>query len=243
MKVYIQCDGTGMPYNLNTYSAMLGFRQMGFETILFYDPKELKNSELNDVIAGGVGRVRGRLEEFGIIPAEIDYPKELMPYLGRRIWQSTIKEVIQAQHRWPLFMKPLTGKLFPGKVVASERDLIGSFQPKSNPAVLCSEVLSFRREWRCFVRYGKILDIRSYKGDLRAAYDYHVIAAAVRDYQSAPAAYGIDFGITSNGETRLVEVNDGYSLGSYGLDPLLYAKLLAARWAEITRTEDECAFD
>lgn len=35
-------------------------------------------------------------------------------------------------------------------------------------------------------------------------------------------------------ETRLVEVNDAYSAGDYGLDPLLYARFLEARWCEMT---------
>jgi hypothetical protein len=65
----------------------------------------------------------------------------------------------------------------------------------------------------------------------------------VRSYVDSPSAYSIDIGLTDIDETIIVEINDGYSLGSYGLDPLLYAKLLSARWAELTGTEDECAFD
>lgn len=42
--------------------------------------------------------------------------------------------------------------------------------------------------------------------------------------------------------TRSIEVNEGYSLASYGLYDIRYAKLLAARWAELTDTVDECAF-
>ena len=33
-------------------------------------------------------------------------------------------------------------------------------------------------------------------------------------------------------------MNDGYSLGFYGLEPTLYASLLAARWAEQNGTTD-----
>lgn len=45
------------------------------------------------------------------------------------------------------------------------------------------------------------------------------------------------------GRTLLIEVNDGYALGCYGLFYLDYAKLLSARWAELTKTVDECAFE
>lgn len=107
----------------------------------------------------------------------------------------------------------------------------------------CSEVKNIITEWRCFVRYGKILDIRRYKGELGKIYSLKTVRDMVQAYIDAPAAYSLDIGLTENNETIIVEVNDGYSLGSYGLDPLLYAKLLSARWAELTGTEDECAFD
>lgn len=65
---------------------------------------------------------------------------------------------------------------------------------------------------------------------------------AVADYTTAPNGYGIDFGLTSDGKTLLLEVNEGYSLGTYGLLPIKYAKLLSARWAELTGTDDACKF-
>lgn len=51
--------------------------------------------------------------------------------------------------------------------------------------------------------------------------------------------YGINFGVTSKGETLLVEVNEGYALGCYGLFLDLYVKLIITRWAELTDTLDE----
>ena len=49
-------------------------------------------------------------------------------------------------------------------------------------------------------------------------------------------------GVTDTGESILIEINDGYSLGAYGLQSVQYAQLLSARWAELTGTEDECDF-
>lgn len=48
----------------------------------------------------------------------------------------------------------------------------------------------------------------------------------------------MDFGVTEDGRTILIEVNDGYSLGAYGLEPTLYTRLLTARWAELNGTDD-----
>lgn len=66
--------------------------------------------------------------------------------------------------------------------------------------------------------------------------------AGGQDGVGAPAGYAADFGVTGDGRTLLVEINDGYPLGCYGLQHNLYAQLLSARWAELVGTEDECNF-
>lgn len=243
MKVYIQCNKDFMPYNKNAYTAMDGFCQMGIETVLFQKKDELKESQPEDVIVGGIGTVKSRFAELGIVVPDIDYPEELEAYLGRRVWKSNISDLLLNKVEFPVFVKPLEGKLFTGSLISSERDFIGKVTAGSSFFVYYSEVIPLEAEFRCYVRYKKILDIKRYKGKLNVFYDYGVISAAISDYKSAPAAYGIDFGVTKDNRTVLIEVNDGYSLGNYGLDSLLYAKLLSARWAEMTGTRDLCAFD
>ncbi|MBO4998416.1 MAG: ATP-grasp domain-containing protein [Lachnospira sp.] len=92
------------------------------------------------------------------------------------------------------------------------------------------------------MRYGQILDIRRYKGSLGLCYDMEMVQQMIAHYKHAPAGYALDIGVTKQKDTIIVEVNDGYSLGSYGLDPLLYAKLLSARWAELTKGKNACKF-
>ncbi len=243
MKAYIQSYPNGVPHNYNFMNAWQGFREMGFEIVPFNDAETLKTSTRNDIIVGYVNTVRNRLFDFGITAPEMDYPKELENYLGRKIWQTTMKNVSNDPTCWPVFVKPLEDKQFTGVVVRSTKDLIGCGIEGVDQDVYCSEIVDFVAEWRCFVRYGKILSVRPYKGDWRSHYDASVIENSVREFASAPKGYAIDFGLTKDGRTLLIEVNDGYALGCYGLFYLDYAKLLSARWAELTGTEDECAFD
>lgn len=63
-----------------------------------------------------------------------------------------------------------------------------------------------------------------------------IVRTALGAYRNAPAGYGADFGISSDGRTVLVETNDGYALGYMGIAESCYAELLAARWREITGT-------
>lgn len=217
-------------------------RHMGFETVLFETVDELGACEREDVVVGGLGVVRARLRSVGVDASEINYPKELRPFLGRRLWKTTIDHVNTEVGTWPLFMKPVEGKRFTGCVVAGTRDLVGKGCCGKDFPVICSEAIDFVSEYRCFVRRGEILDVRRYRGDWSKAPSRKVIEQAIAAYDSAPAGYAADFGVTSDGRTLLVEVNDGYSLGPYGLWPDLYAQLLSARWAQMVGTNDSCDF-
>jgi len=119
---------------------------------------------------------------------------------------------------------------------------VGCAEQFSDTPVWVSEIVEFAAEWRVFVRYGELLDVRPYKGNWRLHFDAQVIENAVKDFATAPAGYALDFGVTKCGRTLLVEANDGYSIGHYGLYFINYAKLLSARWAQLTGQRDVCSF-
>ena len=48
-------------------------------------------------------------------------------------------------------------------------------------------------------------------------------------FTKSPKAYILDVGITDNDLNVLIEVNDAYSISSYGLSPVLYAKYSESR--------------
>lgn len=242
MRAFIQTKEDGKIYNDNFFKAFLAFHEMGFETVPFHNNEGLRKSNLEDIVVGYVGTVRSRLNDFGIVAPEMDYPDELTEYLGRKVWKSRINTINCNPNLWPVFVKSVEDKKFTGVVVRSQHDLMGCGSCYENAECICSEIVNFVAEWRVFVRYGKIIDVRPYKGDWRIHYDHNIIESAVDKFLSAPKGYAIDFGVTDDGRTLLIEVNDGYALGSYGLYYPEYAKLLSARWAELTGTEDECDF-
>ena len=240
MKVHIQADPQGFPETETEYTAWQGFQALGFRPVFYRSEGELADCRPDDLIVGGVSVVKRRLESYGIRVPEYDYPEELAGFLGRRIWTDTLEGVLSRPDRWPVFVKPVRDKVFVGFLLRKESDVPRLRQAKPDEPVLCSEPVGFQAEWRAFVRYGTVWDVRPYRGDWRCRYDPDVIQRAVSGYREAPAGYGMDFGVTEDGRTLLVEVNDGFSLGSYGLDPLQYAKLLSARWCELVGIHDEC---
>lgn len=240
MRAFIPCKD-GVPLNANFYAAWLGFKEMGFEIIEYFDRKKLEAATKNDIVVGGIGSCRFVLERLKRDIPSLNYPQSLQSYLGRRIWQTTINQVHTDTDSWPLFIKPVQDKIFTGKVVREIADVTSCGTNNTNPEVICSELVDFKAEWRVFVRYGEILDVRPYGGNWRYAFNPTTIEQAIKDFEGAPAGYGIDFGITADNRTLLVEVNDGYALGSYGLQHNLYAQLLSARWSELMGVADELA--
>lgn len=241
MRPYIQSKAD-IPGGINFFNAYQGFSEMGLECVMFNDVEELDTSLRSDVVVGGLGVVQHALARFGVEAPHIDYPAELESYLGRCVWTSTLQEIAERPDTWPVFVKPVDEKRFTGLIIRDDRDLRHVVSGEIGGEVLCSNPVELLAEWRCFVRYGTVLDVRPYAGDWHVHYDAEVIDGMVRDYVSAPAGYAADIGVTGDGRTILVEVNDGYALGCYGLQHNLYAKLLSARWAELVGVPDECAF-
>lgn len=245
MKAWIQTDANGDYYNVNAFIANEGFQTLGWETQKFHVLEDITGNDPEELVVGGIANVRGRLKNLGIrrSSGEIDYPDSLRKYLHRNIWSSTLEELMLREEQWNVFVKPKNEtKKFAGKVIRKHLDFVGLVDPDSPTEIWCSEIIPFRTEWRCFIRYGSILDIRRYKGDWDTQPDVSVIENAIADFVGAPAAYALDFGIDTTGRMVLVEVNDGHSLGSYGIQPTNYARFLSARWAEMTHTRDYLHF-
>lgn len=243
MRAYIQCDSHGIPADYDFFNAYCGFRDMGIETVFYCDYEQLSSSEKCDVVVGYIGPVKVRLKDFGVTLPDIDYPESILEYLGRTVRKSTINTIANKPEAWNVFIKPVYNKAFKGRVVTSAKDLIGCGTCNSDTEVYVSDVVNFVSEYRAFVRYGKILDIRHYGGAWNIFPNSKVILDCINSYKDSPKAYAADFGVTSDGRTLLIEINATCSIGSYGLEVVQYAKLLSARWAELTNTTDECAFD
>lgn len=242
MRIFIKTDMNGFPETETDYTAWQGFENLGFRPIFFRSEEELNDCRPDDLIVGGVSITRRRLAAYGISVPEYDYPEELDDLMDRAVWTDTLEGVLSKPETWPVFVKPVRDKAFVGFVLRKETDVPRLRDTRRDEPVLCSEIVDFRREWRVFVRYGNIVDVRPYSGDWHYQYDPDVIEQAVAHYKSDPAGYAMDFGVTEDGRTLLVEVNDGFALGSYGIDPVEYAKLLSARWCELVGIHDECDY-
>lgn len=217
-----------------------GLWMQGVETVDFTSMEDIATFEdlAPDVgVAGYIGDVLKALQVMGLDPPLLlDYPEVLKPFLRREVYQTTFGAFRDVKHAGPLFIKPAKDhKLFTGLVwegTREQRFLLGPVQ--NDVPIWVSEPLNFVSEYRTFILNGEVLDCRRYKGDWSKAPDRLIVSAAVAFMNSvAPVAYCLDFGITDKGETTLVEANDGFAMGPYGLAPPQYACMIASRWREL----------
>lgn len=219
--------------------ARRGMWTHGVETKPFYWVDDLAEKlDLSPTVgvAGFIGDVHAGLKAMGKTPPEnVDYPEELQPYLGRTLGTATMVEVRSSIE--PIFIKPKEHKLFTGLLwVGDVESRARTVTVPDDTLLWTSTPVQFVAEYRAFILQGHILDVRLYRGDWSKAPDRLLIEQATAAHQEAgaPIAYCCDWGVTSDGLTLLVERNEGYSFGHYGLKPADYARMLSARWSEMT---------
>lgn len=225
--------------NINTFTAWQGLQALGYDTA-FFAPEEVETLQLdaNTPVVAGIPVVWRALQMLNVRVGALEaIPDELGEFAGRAFGEGTLGDIRArfAGGGSSVFIKPCapSGKLFGGHVVARFRDLIQTASFPDETRVWWSDALELRGEFRGFILRGELVGWRHYFGDFRCALDFDQVEAALSRWTSRPVACAMDWALTAQNETVLVEVNDAYSLGCYGLAPHLYAPMLAERWREI----------
>ena len=244
-----------IPHSCNFANAMYGFRELGAEIVPYHTIDEIYNDvDKDDIVLDYIDQCNTIFGKFGVEPHIPDYPDRMKPFLGRKIWKDTIDSIASNEEKWSagFFVKPIRDKAFTGKIISSIADLVGCGNSTENYEVLVSEPLDILAEWRGFITYDKLVDLRPYGMLLdrtRKSYLYHYDGLIIQkmmeifcEWEDRPAACSMDICYTKDGRTLLVEFNDAYSLGAYGLPSITYAKLISARWAQLLNREDEYRF-
>lgn len=229
--------------NVNAFVADAGFRERGFEVASF-EWREMRTGEVKldqeTIVMGGVNAVKSALTQLGHVPpTAVDYPRGCEPFLKRRLWKTTWR-AIRAMD-WdtgstpPVFVKPRhKHKAFTGLVVRRFSDLVRTARFEDDMELWASDPVNFVSEYRVFVLRNEIVGLKHYKGAPLVLPDVSVIQNLRAAVEDVPVAYGLDVGVTDNNQTLLIECNDGFALGGYGLSPIRYTELLLTRWEEMT---------
>ena len=250
MKVWTKINFHGDYHSHNIAQAVYGFRELGAEIIKYHKIDEIYDLvSREDIVLDYIDQIKTIFNKFNVEIPNLDYPVALSNYYGRTIWRDTINSINSNPEKWGIFVKPIREKAFTGKIIKDTSDLVGCGSCYENYEVYCSEILNIKREWRAFILYDELIDIRPYNGDYHYQYNTNVLDSVIKSFcrwEERPMACSIDFAVIEDGfgnkKTIVVEVNDAYALGCYGLNHIDYAKLISARWAQLLNRKDEYKF-
>lgn len=238
-KVYIQPVMYSHEEEEETKSLVRALIQRG---IPYEKTQTLEGKEVNvhTPVIGGIEVMTDALRKLGISLTEKEvntYPTELHPYLKRSIVKTKAKYVVNVDE--PVFVKPYSDtKKFTGYVYTYDGPL-RVVDPEFD--IWMSSVVKLRSEWRYFVYKGEIVGRGHYYGT-RERPSIKVVENIIKDFKNAPISYCIDVGLqgrvhgNADEDTILIEINDGYSFGTYGgVSGDVHLDMLLARWFELTQ--------
>lgn len=199
-------------------------------------PEELCSRQNNVIIYGEPLFAEAVADQMGLALLEpsIDWLTTVpLKYLSRQIEIMTLgsARLLDA----PAFVKPADGKIFEPRVYASGKDLPSEAQVDQDIPVLCSGIMDFRLEVRCFVLDRKLMTMSPYwrEGELARSADdrwpflpqeeteARAFAESVLSDTSVslPPACTLDVGRTHEGIWAVIEANPCWGAGLYGCDP------------------------
>ena len=206
------------------------------------------------VPVGSVEFVRRAFEQAGIVePQNLSYHQSVCEYLGRTVRLVPAK-FVREQLTEPMFIKPFETKRFTGFVYEPDKSkvecspdaqesLSGFDLLNDDVLVWVSNVVEFLSEYRYYFRavdkQPSLLGASRYDpNDCETAVpDISIVFEAANKFynDTGVACFTLDFGITSKGETLLVEANDAWAIGLYkdSMSVVQYAEFLRTRWNQL----------
>jgi hypothetical protein len=241
--IYIQSNNEKtLPHHFDAACAMYGAIETG---------KEYRLTSYDEVASGKFDS----LIKSNLFVGSVEFMREVFKRIGLndvRVHENsnreseiiTLKEALtRAKRGEKLFIKPLEIKLFTGFVLDNMIYSCIEGLPADTKVLAYkpfeSELLS---EWRIYVHRGQIVDSRNYSGDFMLSPDYHFAIKEIlrKNEGKFPIAYTIDIGILGEykfPENVVVEYNDMWAIGNYGIPNDIYLRLLRDRYFEIISTK------
>jgi hypothetical protein len=201
-----------------------------YKLIPFEDIGRYNTLIKNNVFVGSVEFMREVFKQVGVEDARVPLNSNRE---SKIITLDDAKEISKEQD---IFIKPLQIKLFTGfildKMIHSSISNIPGNTEVLSYKPFESEIIS---EWRCYIRNGEIEDSRNYSGDFKVSPDYKYVESVIKENKDFPKCYTIDVGILDSSENVVIEFNDMWAIGNYGMDNYRYLRMLRERYFEIVR--------
>jgi len=234
--IYIQSkEEEFIPHHFDAACALYGAEETG-QSYRLTSYNEVARGKFDGLIkrklfVGSTEFMRKVFERVGVL--DVRLPRNS----NREVEFISLAEALERSDKGEkLFIKPVEIKLVSGLLLDGIKHSCLDTLPPDTMFMAYEpfkhEILS---EWRLYVHNHKIVDSRNYSGDFTVGSDYdYADSVMFSNKDSFPCAYTIDIGILSNKENVVVEFNDMWAIGNYGIPNDLYLRLLMDRYLEIT---------
>lgn len=232
--IYIQSnESEKRPHHFDAACAMFGAIETAQDyKLVTFD--EVSKGKYDQLIRGNlfVGSVEFMREVFSRVGVE-NVRVPLNSNREHRIMRlGDVKRLASSGEKW--FIKPIQIKLFTGFVIdESVYSSIANIDDDVEVMVYPPFESPIESEWRCYIGRGRIMDSRNYSGDPFVCPDPEYVESVLKSNPEFPCAYTIDVGVLENGENVVIEFNDMWAIGNYGMDNGDYLSLLRQRYFEI----------
>jgi hypothetical protein len=246
VKAFVLADPQGQIRDRDQLDLYDGYLALCYDTKLVTASDIYSNKEKitrDDIFCGHVQLCQYIWKQLKVAdPCIPNYPEELKEYFGRSIrkmkfyqFRNLLKENEEFGNIY--FVKPVKNKLFTGFTCVTEQECLSKTNCSPETDVYVSSYVNFGAEFRAYVYKGKVVDCFRYWGDdWKVTIPHMNIEEMVSKLNINAVFYSLDVGIDiDKKQTLLMEVNDGYALGNYGLAPVDYARYSAERWREIMK--------
>lgn len=212
--------------------------------IVYFSKKQLSRNKIKIehpyLVSAGLTSMKHIFSQYNIpMPLSNSYPKELLDLYKREVMETTLgKSLIRYKKGEDFFIKPKDDfKSFTGFVASYDPHFLDKLTRKFKPDYLVYNcgIIDIKSEHRAYVAHGIVLETSNYFGD-DSVLDMKAVERAINTLSllnSTPSAYAIDFAITTDEETIVLELNEGFSIDSYDCSSENYFTVIKTRWDEL----------
>lgn len=244
--IYIQSNNErNRPHHFDVASAMFGAIETGQDYRLT-SFEEVQSGKFNTLIRNNlfVGSVEFMKEVFSKVGKE-DVRIQNSNRQASVMTLGAVKKLVK-ETGVSYFIKPLDIKLFTGFVLDQMIHMSISDIPEDT-LIMVYDVFSspIKSEFRCYIHRDKVVDVRNYSGNLFCSPDETYLNNIIKSNRlnnstifQFPIAYTADIGILESEENVVIEYNDMWAIGNYGIPNDIYLRLLKDRYFEIVKSID-----
>lgn len=225
--------------------------QYGSEEIWVQGAKPWRLTTFEEVQSGKMNS----LLRYNLAVGSVDFMREVfrqmeveMPWLpntnrGHRLMTLDEARKQVADTKRSLFIKPIQIKLFTGFVLdGMSYSSIAGLPGDTKVLAYLPFDCRIASEWRVYIHQKQIVDARNYSGDFKISPDYSYVDDMKiwlmyemnNGGMKTPEAYTIDIGILEAGnENVVIEFQDMWAIGNYGVPNDLYVRMLKDRYFQI----------